>query len=66
MNSPRPAAAWKKSSYSKSSYCVEVAQDDGAVAVRDSKHRAAGRILLNSRHWSRFLAAIKSGSSLFR
>ena len=30
-------AAWKKSSYSNASGCVEVAFVDGAIAVRDSK-----------------------------
>lgn len=54
--------AWRKSSHSKSSYCVEVAQTAAAAAVRDSKDHTAGNIVLPRRQWSDFIAATKAGT----
>lgn len=51
-------AAWIKSSYSTSgqgSNCVEVAYLPASVAVRDSKHPAAGTLTVSAAAWRRFL-----------
>lgn len=48
---------WRKSSYSNANNgaCVEVAYPDTAVAVRDSKNRAGGKIVLPQDVWKVFL-----------
>lgn len=66
MNHPRAVTAWRKSSHSKSSYCVEVAREADTVVVRDSKDRPSGSILLSCQQWSRMLSAIKAEGNRFR
>ncbi len=58
-----PGAAWRTSSYSTSgNQCVEVAPMPGAqVAVRDSKNRDGGTLLLSRRAWAALTTAIKTG-----
>jgi hypothetical protein len=54
-------ANWRKSRYSGSNGCVEVAFVGGRVAVRDSKD-PDGPVLLFTRHeWSVFLAGAREG-----
>ncbi len=56
-------AAWRTSSYSTSgNQCIEVAPMPGAqVAVRDSKNRDGGTLLLSRRAWAALTTAIKTG-----
>ncbi|WP_083471683.1 DUF397 domain-containing protein [Kibdelosporangium phytohabitans] len=57
-------ARWRKSSSSGSeSACVEVALVPGAVAIRDTKNRDAGILLVNASAW-RALTAYTSPASL--
>ena len=53
-------AQWRKSSYSgNSGNCVEVADLDGTVAVRDSKDQEGPVLLFAADTWARFIAEIK-------
>jgi Domain of unknown function (DUF397) len=61
-------AAWRKSSRSQASNCVEVAPlGDGRVpvAIRDSKDPDGPVLVVERHHWDRFLAGtIRSGFRL--
>lgn len=52
---------WRKSSFSGGGTdgggCVEVAWPHPAVAIRDSKNPAGGRLSFPRNHWSAFLRA---------
>lgn len=53
---------WKKSSYSLDhNACVEVAEADGQVKVRDSKNPDNGQIHLPAAAWQQFVAGVKAG-----
>jgi hypothetical protein len=56
-------AGWRKSTRSgdNGGNCVEVANLDEAVAVRDSKHPDGGALVFSRAEWARFLDAAKSG-----
>jgi hypothetical protein len=51
---------WVKSSFSNAS-CVEVAADNGRVAVRDSKDPDGGTLLYTGAEWRAFLAGVRNG-----
>ncbi|RNL87533.1 DUF397 domain-containing protein [Halostreptopolyspora alba] len=53
---------FRKSSYSATeSHCVEVAEQDDAGAIRDTKHRDLGALVFPSPEWRAFLTAVKDG-----
>lgn len=52
---------WRKSSRSGSVNCVEVALSPSSVAVRDSKDRAGGFLVVDAVDWSSFVSRVKSG-----
>jgi hypothetical protein len=55
--------SWRKSSYSggNGGNCVEVADDDGRVFVRDSKNNQTGPILrFSADAWKAFAKQLKS------
>jgi len=56
-------AVWHKSSRSggNGGNCVEVAEFDTAVAVRDSKQPDGGMLLFSHNEWSSFVNATKKG-----
>jgi hypothetical protein len=55
-------AVWRTSSRSGSNgACVEVAEFDGAVAVRDSRDRTGPVLVFGSAAWAAFIAAAKDG-----
>jgi Domain of unknown function (DUF397) len=56
-------AVWRKSTWSgeNGGNCVEVANLDDAVAVRDSKHPDGGALVFSRAEWARFLDATRSG-----
>jgi hypothetical protein len=54
-------AAWRKSSFSQLSSCVEVAFIDGRVAVRDSKDRNGPVLVFDHSEWRAFLSGVHDG-----
>jgi Domain of unknown function (DUF397) len=55
-------AVWRKSSYSSAEgNCVEVAELNTAVGVRDSKNRDGGALRLERAAWAGFVADTKAG-----
>lgn len=65
-DSASPRFAWRKSSRSQLSNCVEVGLPvhdtaAGVVAVRDSKDPHGPALLFSRRSWDDFLAATKNG-----
>jgi Domain of unknown function (DUF397) len=57
------AATWVKSSFSgPQGNCVEVAHlDDGAVAVRNSRHPDGPALVFTPAEWDAFLSGARSG-----
>ncbi|MFF3207686.1 DUF397 domain-containing protein [Streptomyces sp. NPDC002962] len=58
----RPGDHWKKSSYSESGACVEVAFRD-ALLIRDSKHPPQPGIRFTAAAWCSFVGAVQAGFS---
>jgi len=53
---------FRKSSFSSSGGCVEVAMYvDGAVQVRDTKNRQGGTLTFNATEWDAFLKGVRNG-----
>jgi Domain of unknown function (DUF397) len=52
---------WRKSSYSNANGgdCIEIADEDGAILVRDTKNRAGAMLSVDADAWERFTAAIR-------
>lgn len=50
---------WRKSSYSGSVHCVEVARTYAAVAVRDSKEPGGPALLVSADVFRRFLDSLR-------
>ena len=63
MTPNRSRAVWHKSSRSggNGGNCVEVANLDAAVAVRDSKAPDNGMLVFGRSEWSKFVDAAKNG-----
>ena len=63
MSRPIDGAAlpWRKSSYSSSGNCVEVASAGDAVRVRDTKDPAGLQLALPGARWADFVAACRRG-----
>ncbi|MGD0607846.1 MAG: DUF397 domain-containing protein [Streptosporangiaceae bacterium] len=57
---------WRKSSYSGGQgNCIEVADDDSRVMVRDTKQAGQGPVLtVGSAAWRSFMAKVKADASL--
>jgi hypothetical protein len=53
------ALAWRKSSFSNSGGCVEVAAGEGAAFVRDTKHRNGKTLSFPLSAWTKFIDAIQ-------
>jgi hypothetical protein len=55
------AAEWRKSSFSQSQNCVEVARNlPGIVAIRDSKHPDGPALVVSRARWAAFAAAVRA------
>jgi uncharacterized protein DUF397 len=56
------ASSWRKSSFSEAGNCVEVADLDGLVLVRDTKLSAGSSVLsFPLSRWREFIAVINHG-----
>ncbi len=57
------AVNWRKSSYSNGAggMCVEVADVDGGVVVRDSKNPSGPVLAFTDGEWDAFLAGARDG-----
>ena len=66
MQNDRPAAlAWRKSSFSNSGGCVEVAAREGTAFVCDSKHRNGGTLSFSTAAWLKFIDMIHQSAILY-
>jgi hypothetical protein len=55
---------WRKSSYSGNGGCVETADRDGAVLVRDTKDHGRGPVhRYTAAEWRAFIANVKRATS---
>jgi hypothetical protein len=54
-------AEWRKSSYSGTNGCVEVALAEDGVAVRDSKDPGGASLVFSVQEWHSFLAGVRGG-----
>jgi hypothetical protein len=54
-------AEWRKSSFSASTNCVEVAFVGDAIAVRDSKHPDGPALIYTRAEWDAFIGGVKDG-----
>lgn len=60
------ALTWRKSSASQANGgCVEVANSDSSVLVRDSRDRLGAVVTFTSTGWRRFTQRVKSGKTDF-
>jgi Domain of unknown function (DUF397) len=55
------SAVWRKSTFSGTNGCVEVAFVQGQVAVRDSKHRGGPVMVFTAHEWQAFLSGVRAG-----
>jgi hypothetical protein len=64
QSTDRSNLAWRKSSFSESGNCVEVAieEESGIVYVRDSKTPNGAILAVSSSAWQEFANAIRSNS----
>lgn len=62
----RERTIWRKSTYSSSSSCVEVAMiGGGQVAVRDSKNQQGPVLVFTLAEWRSFLDGVRDGQFEF-
>jgi hypothetical protein len=63
MQSADPSALiWRKSSFSESVNCVEVAIQEELVLIRDSKNRNGGMLSISFSAWREFLQMVRSSN----
>lgn len=64
MSTDLSCLAWRKSSRSNTApeQCVEVANLNHAVAVRDSTDRGGPALIIEPAGWSAFLGRVKAGA----
>lgn len=53
--------AWRKATFCQSGECVEVAQRDGRILLRDSKEPAGSVLHYTADEWRAFVSGIKAG-----
>jgi hypothetical protein len=56
--------AWRRASFCASTECVEVAEQDGVIMVRDSAHPSGGTVQWTVEAWRTFVRAIRADSTL--
>lgn len=55
---------WRKSTYSSGNggECVEVANCNNGILVRDTKDRRSGPLAVDAAEWRRFVGQLKTGT----
>ncbi|WP_144119548.1 DUF397 domain-containing protein [Catellatospora sichuanensis] len=61
MSTLEAAVGWRRSSYCDSGACVEVAQLDHGVAVRDSKDPQGPVLRFSRQEFAAFIAGVRAG-----
>ena len=59
LSSDPSALRWRKSSFSASGNCVEIADDKSAILVRDTKNRDRTILSFPCAAWEDFIGTIK-------
>jgi len=54
-------AAWRRASFCASGECVEVAQQNGMIFMRDSKEPDARALQYTTEEWRSFVRGVKAG-----
>ena len=54
---------WRKSSFSESTNCVEIAIQDESVLIRDSKNPEKGTLSFSPAAWREFIQMIRGNSA---
>ena len=58
------AVLWRKSSFSASGSCIEVAIQNDSVLIRDTKNRSRGTISASSSAWQELIQAIQDNKTI--
>jgi Domain of unknown function (DUF397) len=53
--------AWRKASFCASGECVEVAQQDNMIVLRDSKEPRGSVLRYTAEEWRSFVRGVKAG-----
>jgi hypothetical protein len=61
MTKPTNLMQWRRSSQCGNATCVEVAEVDGHVLVRDSKNPEVTPFSFTREEWTAFVAGVKQG-----
>ncbi|NJC68987.1 DUF397 domain-containing protein [Planosporangium thailandense] len=61
MDPRHPQYVWRRSSRCGSGACVEVAEIDGSIVVRDSKNPSGSWLAFDRSEWHAFLAGVRTG-----
>ncbi len=61
METGQPTTAWRRSTYCGSAACVEIAQQDGQILVRDSKDPNSAVLAFTQDEWSAFISGVNAG-----
>jgi hypothetical protein len=61
VTTPTEQAAWRRATFCQSGECVEVARQNGMIAMRDSKEASAGVLRYSAEEWLSFVRGIKAG-----
>jgi Domain of unknown function (DUF397) len=66
VNTDPPALRWRKSSFSESGNCVEVADNKTVILVRDTKNRDRAILSFPLMAWGDFIRKIRTNSTSLR
>ena len=61
MTDPTKSVMWRRSSDCTSGTCVEVAEAEDRILVRDSKDPSAAPLEFTRTEWTAFVAGVKRG-----
>lgn len=63
LSTDRMAVTWRKSSFSNSGNCVEVATQDRSVLIRDSRAPEKGILSVSSLAWQAFTQVVRRNTA---